>query len=69
MLYSLQLNNTIYRVPRYPLEQVSKAFASMFETARANTAEGTSDDHPIVLHDVPVEEFETMLLLLYPCYW
>jgi hypothetical protein len=41
----------------------------MFETGNADMTEGTSDDNPIVLQYIPVDEFEIMLLLLYPPYW
>jgi hypothetical protein len=41
----------------------------MFETGRADTTEGTSDDHPIILEGIPTQEWEVMLRIIYPPHW
>jgi hypothetical protein len=67
--YTLQLNVTLYRVYKYPVQQASIVFASMFAMGNEGTTEGTADHNPIVLSYVPVDEFEAFLTLLFPTYW
>jgi hypothetical protein len=63
-----KVNNKLYRVYRQLLEKSSAAFASMFAVPQGSEEEGMSDEKPITLEGVPVEEFEALLFVLYPVY-
>jgi hypothetical protein len=60
------VHNKLYRVYRKPLEKSSAVFASMFTVPQGPDVEGMSDENPIVLEGIPVEEFEALLFVLYP---
>jgi hypothetical protein len=64
-----QVNNTLYRVYKYPIQQASTVFAAMFELGHQDTAEGSADQDPIVLNAVPAEEFEAFLSSLFSTHW
>jgi hypothetical protein len=60
------VHDKLYRVYRKPLENSSAVFASMFDVPQGLDVEGASDEKPIVLEGIPVEEFEALLFMLYP---
>jgi hypothetical protein len=64
----VQVNDKLYRVYRKPLENSSAVFASMFAVPQGPDVEGMSDEKPIVLEGIMVEEFEVLLFMLYPVY-
>jgi hypothetical protein len=49
----MQLNSTLYRVHRHPLQQASNAFAPIFTLGNKGVAEGTAGVDPIVIGFVP----------------
>lgn len=56
----MQVEDTLFKVPRYGLPGDSAIFDAMF--SRAPGAAGSSDDTPIVLDaDVTVDDFRSLL--------
>jgi hypothetical protein len=71
LISASQVNGKLYRVYRHPLEKNSAVFAAMFAVPQdrsTHEVEGLSDEHPIHLDGIPVEEFEALLHALYPMY-
>ncbi|TFY54989.1 hypothetical protein EVG20_g9483 [Dentipellis fragilis] len=73
-LMIIQVQNNLFRVHRAMLEKYSDVFRDMFAPAPTSSSEGMqiglagegkSDDAPIVLPDVTVFEFETLLDEIY----
>lgn len=46
----------------------SEIFSDMFDIpqSKGHIADGSSDEHPLVLEDVSAKDFETLLGLMYP---
>ncbi|KAF8133686.1 hypothetical protein EV363DRAFT_1324353 [Boletus edulis] len=62
----LRVENTLFNVHRSILSADSSSFSTLFTLPQGNiTAEGTSDDNPIVLHGDTPEEFRNFLWSLY----
>lgn len=63
-----QVQDRLFRVPRHTLEAQSVVFQDMFSFPPPPDAEveGSSDEHPIRLDGVTVDEFRHLLKVLYP---
>ncbi|KAL4244341.1 hypothetical protein ABKN59_010658 [Abortiporus biennis] len=61
------VQNQLFKVHRHFLIRESELFRTMFQlpSGESSSQEGTSDDNPIVLPDVTVEEFEALLEFFY----
>jgi hypothetical protein len=63
----LEVDNYLYRVFRSPLEYASAVFASLFSMPRPESStEGTTNENPIALYNIPREEFEVFLDKIFP---
>ncbi|KAH6908586.1 hypothetical protein BKA70DRAFT_272717 [Coprinopsis sp. MPI-PUGE-AT-0042] len=60
----IQVENTLFSVPRTCLSDHSEVFAGMFLLDGA--AEGQTDDNPIVLHGYSSEDFQSLLKVISP---
>ncbi|KLO09626.1 hypothetical protein SCHPADRAFT_833766, partial [Schizopora paradoxa] len=62
------VQDVLFRVPVEPFETRSEVFRDMFSLPNGDEAskEGTSDDSPIVLEGVAVDDFRALLKFLYP---
>jgi hypothetical protein len=61
-----QVENTLFKVHRSYLCQVSEAFREMFMAPiPGGVPEGSSDERPIVLDQVEAKEFEMFLSVIY----
>ncbi|KLO09627.1 hypothetical protein SCHPADRAFT_558658 [Schizopora paradoxa] len=67
-LITFEVQDVLFRVPVEPFETRSEVFRDMFSLPSGNETptEGTSDDSPIVLEGVVVEDFRALLKFLYP---
>ncbi|KAF8575726.1 hypothetical protein K439DRAFT_1397965 [Ramaria rubella] len=61
-----QVEDQLFRVPRYMLEFHSPVIADMFSLPPAGEAEGRNDKNPIRLEQVQISDFHRLLELLYP---
>ncbi|KAJ3500253.1 hypothetical protein NLJ89_g9880 [Agrocybe chaxingu] len=68
---TFRVGNTIFRVPRHGFEVPGTVFETMFSLPPsaddAGVAEGSNDEHPIVLDGVEESLFTGFLGALYPC--
>ncbi|KAL1660247.1 hypothetical protein GGF50DRAFT_119111 [Schizophyllum commune] len=64
-LKTFQVENTLFRVHTYFLVENSAVLRSMLAIGLADTAEGSSDAHPIVLREVKAADFSLMLNMFY----
>ncbi|EAU90790.2 hypothetical protein CC1G_09267 [Coprinopsis cinerea okayama7 len=72
----IQVENRLYKIPRYRLVALSPVFADMFSLPQSHSeivspdgrgiVEGESEDRPIVLEGCRVVDFERLLALVYP---
>ena len=63
----MQVENTLFRVPRREFELESPVFASMFSLPTGNhSPEGQDDNSPIVLQGIKSKDFQSLLELMYP---
>ncbi|KAK0212348.1 hypothetical protein DFS33DRAFT_20462 [Desarmillaria ectypa] len=63
----LQIEDTLFRIPKYQLVGKSEIFDSMLSLPQgSNEAEGSSDDSPIKLSNISKIDFEWLLQVLYP---
>ncbi|KLO09622.1 hypothetical protein SCHPADRAFT_833759, partial [Schizopora paradoxa] len=62
------VQDVLFRVPVEPFETRSQAFRDMFSLPSGDETptEGTSDDSPIVLEGIAVDDFRALLKFLYP---
>ena len=60
------MKDSLFRVPREPLEEESIAFADMFLLPQGEQVivEGQSDENPIVLQGIEKDDFESLLKAL-----
>lgn len=60
------VENTLYRVPRKPLEEESTVFRDMFLLPQpdSDAIEGQDDTKPVILHRVSKADFECLLKAL-----
>ncbi|KAF5336222.1 hypothetical protein D9758_014346 [Tetrapyrgos nigripes] len=63
---NLQIEGSLFKVPRYHFENSSEVFHDMFLLPQGDSPEGSSDDHPIKLEGVLAYDFEQLLGTLYP---
>jgi hypothetical protein len=66
-LMDAKVEKQLFRVHRHFFIQGSKLFRDMFslKAGERNTAEGLSDEHPIVLQAVTIKQFQTLLRFFY----
>ncbi|KAK0494875.1 hypothetical protein EDD18DRAFT_1255532 [Armillaria luteobubalina] len=63
----LQVEDTLFRIPKHQLVGKSEAFASMLSLPQgSNEPEGFSDDRPIQLSGIKKIDFERLLQVIYP---
>ncbi|KAF7981773.1 hypothetical protein HWV62_31847 [Athelia sp. TMB] len=65
-LVRMLVEATLFKVPRYKLEENSSVFKDMFAIAQADTQEGYDDDKPIRLDSVERIDFQRFLTALIP---
>ncbi|KAJ6481256.1 hypothetical protein C8R47DRAFT_1135174 [Mycena vitilis] len=67
-LYDLQVEDGIFKVPRYHFEHSSEIFATTFTLPAIDAvqAEGQSDENPFILEGISRVDFERLLKVLYP---
>jgi hypothetical protein len=68
-LSSAQVERTLYRIHRSVLSRHSPFFRNLFSIAQpqdAKEAEGSSDEHPLHLPHILVEQFDAFLYTVYP---
>ncbi|KAF7309198.1 BTB domain-containing protein [Mycena kentingensis (nom. inval.)] len=68
---TLQVENTLFQIPKSCLQQYSEIFAHLFEVPQleakgGSTIQGQSDENPIRLEGVTVVEFESLLKVIFP---
>jgi hypothetical protein len=70
LLNYVQVEETLFCVPRYEFVQSSEVFADMFRlpTGPAAPTEGRVPEHPIVLEGYKQDEFACLLKVMYPRY-
>ncbi|KAK7462317.1 hypothetical protein VKT23_007918 [Stygiomarasmius scandens] len=61
-----QVEECLFRVPRFHFEKSSEVFSDMFSLPQAESEEGESDAHPIRLEGIEAKDFECLLKFLYP---
>ncbi|KAH8117106.1 hypothetical protein DFH11DRAFT_1579276 [Phellopilus nigrolimitatus] len=63
-----KVEDCLFRVPREGFEEQSDVFKTMFTLPSGGAAEldGCSDDHPVLLEGISVDDFRTFLKVLYP---
>ena len=69
---ALQVGKCLFKVPRRKFEDDSEVFKDMFALpstdsagSTAATAEGMSDEHPLILESIDVTEFRTLLRAMF----
>ncbi|KZP26170.1 hypothetical protein FIBSPDRAFT_732744 [Athelia psychrophila] len=63
-----QVENTLFKVPRYKFERGSTVFKDMFEIPAADTQEGRDDANPIKLESIKKLDFQRFLMAMLPDY-
>ncbi|KAJ7509744.1 hypothetical protein B0H11DRAFT_2270119 [Mycena galericulata] len=63
---TFQVENNLFKVPRYHFENNSEIFASAFTLPTADDVEGVSDRNPVKLEGISSVDFERLLAALYP---
>ena len=65
----IQVGNTLFKVPRRKFEDGSETFKDMFalpvKADGDGIAEGTSDEHPLVLEGIETDEFRSLLRAMF----
>ena len=66
----VQVENTLFRVPRCEFEQSTEVFADMFllPSGPVECSEGQNKEHPIVLEGYTKDEFSCLLRVMFPRY-
>ncbi|KAL1726604.1 hypothetical protein EV714DRAFT_219025 [Schizophyllum commune] len=63
-----KVEDTLFTVHTYFLVAHSPVFKDMLQVAQANEGEGSSEDNPIILEDIPARDFDMLVRVLYtPC--
>jgi hypothetical protein len=64
----MQVEDTLFRVPRSYLEEESEVFREMYQLpiAENTTPDGCSDEQPLRLDGVKKEDFRQLLRVLIP---
>ncbi|KAF7309190.1 hypothetical protein MKEN_01121600 [Mycena kentingensis (nom. inval.)] len=68
---TLQVQNTLFQIPKSCLQQNSEIFAHMFEIPQpeagdGSTIQGQSDENPILLEGVSAADFKSLIKVLFP---
>ncbi|KAJ7154433.1 hypothetical protein C8R43DRAFT_1001276 [Mycena crocata] len=61
-----QVEECLFKVPRYHFERSSEIFATMFSLPTSAESEGLTDQNPIKLEGISSVDFERLLEVLYP---
>ncbi|KAF8177386.1 hypothetical protein K438DRAFT_1978676 [Mycena galopus ATCC 62051] len=61
-----QVEDRLFKVPRYHFERNSEIFASTFMLPVTGNVEGGSDENPMKLEGISCVDFERLLVALYP---
>ncbi|KAF7354223.1 hypothetical protein MVEN_01110100 [Mycena venus] len=61
-----QVEDRLFKVPRYHFERNSEIFASTFMLPVTGDVEGSSDQNPVKLEGISSVDFERLLVVLYP---
>ena len=66
----LQVEDTLFRVPRRYFEQESEIFRTMFQlpVAEGIAPDGSSNERPLLLEGVNKEDFRQLLKVMFPEY-
>ncbi|KAL1679353.1 hypothetical protein EV122DRAFT_289712 [Schizophyllum commune] len=63
-----KVEDTLFTVHTYFLVAHSPVFKDMLQVAQANEGEGSTEDNPIILEDIPARDFDMLVRVLYtPC--
>jgi hypothetical protein len=64
----LQVEDTLFRVPRRYFEQESEIFRTMFQlpVAKGIAPDGSSNEQPLLLEGVNKEDFRQLLRVMFP---
>jgi hypothetical protein len=64
----MQVEDTLFRVPRCYFEQESEVFRDMFQlpVAKGTTPDGCSDEQPLRLDGIVKEDFRQLLRVTFP---
>jgi hypothetical protein len=69
LLIGTQVEDTLFRVPRHEFEETSEVFSDMFRLPTGEgslqTADGSSDENPILLEGHKAVDFANLLKILY----
>ena len=68
---NVQVEDTVFEVPRYRFTEHSEVFADMFHIPQAGEAtslEGKDEAHPITLDGYQAADFRALAKVLYPAY-
>jgi len=67
----MQVEDTLYRVPRHPFEQESEVFRDMFglPIVKGAIPDGLSDEQPLHLEGIMKEDFRQLLRIMFPRYY
>ncbi|KAI5890934.1 uncharacterized protein SCHCODRAFT_02600162 [Schizophyllum commune H4-8] len=60
-----KVEDTLFTVHTYFLVEHSPVFKDMLQVAQANEGEGSSEDNPIILEDIPARDFDLLVRVLY----
>ena len=66
---SSKVETTLFKVPRAPFEEKDSAFSDAFKLPPVDHpagAEGSSDDHPLLLEGIKSVEFKSLLRVMSP---
>ena len=65
--FLVKVENTCFRVWRRNFEEGSSVFRDMFSLPSGeSTAEGSSQDNPIILENIKAEDFKQFLRVMFP---
>ncbi|KAL5529507.1 hypothetical protein ACEPAG_5492 [Sanghuangporus baumii] len=64
-LITFEVENILFRVPRRPFEAESSVFKEMFELPSDGSSDGITDEKPLTLSGITVDNFRTFLRVLF----
>ncbi|KAL5511387.1 hypothetical protein ACEPAH_4603 [Sanghuangporus vaninii] len=62
---TFEVEGTLFRVPRHPFETESQIFKDMFEIPSDSSADGSSDEKPLILPGISANDFRAFLKVLF----